>query len=71
MSIPAPTYEEFTLRVSLAKARNTAWRDGQTAFNVLWDMRPDLSEQIRATSLDPFHMDERLEAFHDFVRSNW
>jgi hypothetical protein len=71
VGIAAPTFEEFTLRVTLAQVRNPSWRAGQTAFNVLWDMRPDLSEQVRSTSLDPFYVDERLPEFYEFVKENW
>ena len=51
---------------------NPRWRRGQTYFNALWELRPDLSEQIRGKyELDPFHRDELLPAFLEFVRANW
>ena len=38
-------------------------REGQAAFNALFELRQDLSEQIRTTDLDPFYRDDRLPAF--------
>lgn len=50
-------------------------RCGQIAFNLLSDVRPDLSEQIRGTDRDPFHSDEavdmRFVRFVDFIHDNW
>ena len=36
-------------------------REGQLAFNVLYQHRPDLSEMVRATPADPFYS----ESTHD------
>jgi hypothetical protein len=47
------------------------WRTGQAYFNVLWDNRPDLSERVRATVLDPFHDDTVIPYFLAFVAKNW
>jgi hypothetical protein len=46
-------------------------RRGQAYFNTLHEMRPDLSEQVRATHLDPFYQDEAIEVFLGFVGANW
>lgn len=49
-------------------------RYGQAAFNVLAEIRPDLSEQIRGTALDPFYWldgDSRLVLFFEWVDDNW
>jgi hypothetical protein len=50
-------------------------RLGQWAFNLLVDERPDLSEQVRATPLDPFFVDTlsdtRMQLFLKFVGENW
>lgn len=48
-----------------------AWRPGQTYFNVLAQNRPDLSEQIPGTALDPFHHDNRIDVFLKWVYENW
>lgn len=66
---------EFYTQVNVAYAKNKAWRYGQSAFNVLADVRPDLSELIRGTRTDPFHMsetDEQLwKEFTQFIEMNW
>ena len=46
-------------------------RQGQVAFNILADIRPDISTKIQGTERDPFYDDERLLAFYDFVARNW
>lgn len=47
----------------------------QVAFNVLVQVRPDLSEQIRATDADPFYAeslwDDRSVKFCNFIVNNW
>jgi len=46
-------------------------RAGQAAFNSLNEIRPDLSERVRTTGLDPFYQDDRLTDFFEFVAKNW
>lgn len=46
-------------------------RDGQFWFKLLHLHRPDLADEIRATDLDPFYVDDRLEAFFAYVESHW
>jgi hypothetical protein len=45
------------------------WRMGQTMFNVAWQ-EPELRERtdaLRGGSVDPFHDDNRCDAFLDAV----
>lgn len=65
------TYADFLEKSIRASLRNPHWRLGQTFFNVLVEVRPDLSEQIRSSKLDPFYRDERVQEFLEFVRANW
>lgn len=45
-------------------SRPAGFREGQTAFNALDEVRPDLSEKIRGDlKLDPYYADENLPAF--------
>ena len=53
------------------KGDGFGYRYGQVYFNLLWEHRPDISEQIRGTSLDPFHKDSVLSATHQFVETSW
>lgn len=47
------------------------WRIGQGAFNLLVRVRPDIAEMLRGSDFDPFHNDNRLPLFYDFVMRNW
>ena len=47
-------------------------RLGQHAFNLLCDLRPDISEQVRGRfNTDPFYRDDYLDAFWSFVEDHW
>lgn len=47
-------------------------RLGQHAFNLLYDLRPDIAEQVRGSlNTDPFYQDAKLDAFWRFVEDNW
>lgn len=64
-------YAEFVIEANRSFRENKDFRRGQAAFNALEEVRPDLANRVRATELDPFHRDERLEAFYNWVRENW
>lgn len=55
------------------KYPNQRW--GQAAFNYLCQIRPDLSEQVRSTDLDPFYVDSAEHPtfvnFSAWLRLNW
>lgn len=38
-------------------------REGQRAFNDLYNEYPEIADKIRGTLKDPFHQDSRLPAF--------
>lgn len=68
------TKEEFFTQVrKTASAYN--WRIGQALFNVLFDVRPDISEAIRATGNDPFFSetveDKRYQAALEVIEQMW
>lgn len=65
------TYDDYLANVTKAIKDHPSWRIGQAAFNVLYVYRPDLSEQVRATPLDPFHQSTHLEEFYSWVRDQW
>lgn len=49
------TYEEFIEAVEQLHREEPRWRWGQCLFNKLMNLRPDLSERLRGTNLDPFY----------------
>lgn len=68
------TYHEFLSLVQKAWLNKQGeWRYGQTLFNALAHYRPDLSEQIRTTPLDPFFRDhENIKpALWAFLMRSW
>jgi hypothetical protein len=46
-------------------------RYGQHWFNVLYCVRPNIANDIRATPLDPFHRDGVSEETQEYVRTHW
>ncbi len=46
-------------------------RLGQTYFNLLFKWRPDLTNKVINTDLDPFYNDDRIPRFLEFVKRNW
>jgi hypothetical protein len=71
--VPAQSdFGVFRRFVELECGRHRNWREGQTAFNLLYILRPDLSEQIRGdVQLDPFYVDGKLPAFWAWVEQEW
>ena len=65
------TYTEFLSAVRTLRAGNPDWRQGQTYFNALHRVRPDLAEKVRGSELDPFHSDDRIPGFLTFVSNRW
>lgn len=70
---------KFWWLVGYIQAQHPEWRRGQTEFNVLETVRPELANLIRATGIDPFyiaHLDrpdseQKMQEFCDFVEKNW
>jgi len=72
MTEPKMSFEEFIVRASSYQINSKHERIGQAYFNTLAWHRPDLSEQIRGSFMyDPFHDDNKVPAFLDFVATNW
>jgi hypothetical protein len=49
----------------------TDQRYGQWYFNCLVQIRPDISEKIRSTKLDPFFREKVSQETEEFVEANW
>ena len=65
------TFAEYQSAVVRMQRRHPEWRRGQTAYNVLRKLRPDLVDEVLFTPLDPFSQDERLEAFLSYIEEHW
>jgi hypothetical protein len=64
--------DEFFGYARLLNEAFPEWRSGQSMFNALRRVRPDLSEQIRGnTELDPFYVDARIPAFRGWLWAAW
>ena len=65
------TFAEYLVLVAQTKNAEPEWRMGQTYFNVLFERRDDLSEEIRGGKLDPFHNDQAIPAFLSWASDQW
>lgn len=46
------------------------WRPGQIAFNFVYLANPGLADKIRGDAkIDPFHRDENLDAFWQYMKN--
>lgn len=69
------TYNEFVSTTSKEyenwRKIDSTYRYGQCVFNILAALRPDISEQIRATKIDPFYREYVSQDFWSFVEERW
>jgi hypothetical protein len=60
-------YVTFLGIVEFIHHKNPNWRKGQTIFNCLYNLYPDFANEIRATELDPFYIDDRIPQTLEYV----
>jgi hypothetical protein len=65
------TYDDYLAAVGVAKVDHREWRPGQTAFNVLHQVRPDLAGLVQGSVIDPFFINDNLLDFYRWVKTNW
>lgn len=65
------SFTGYLVAVANAQVQVSHWRVGQTYWNTLYSLRPDLAEQTRDTAIDCFHQDSRLDHFLKWLRENW
>ena len=65
------TFIRFKLKILDTMMTYPELRLGQAAYTTLAFLRSDLADQVVATSLDPFYLNERMPAFLDFVEEQW
>ena len=64
-------FERYLLTCAATKTAHPEWRWGQTLFNVLHDVRPDLANGVRGSDIDPFHRDSVASRFLQEVEDRW
>lgn len=47
------------------------WRRGQSLFNALSAVRPELAEKLWAQGPDPFYLDDRLDEALLWIDQHW
>ena len=65
------TFGDYILAVMHQWSETPSWRAGQTYFNVLYRMRPEMADSLRGSSRDPFYNDDRIDDFLDYVLRHW
>jgi len=71
---PCPECLTFAGFVRAAHVMNVIypeWRKGQALFNTLYEIRPDLANEVQGTYFDPFRVDDRIGPFLTFVMVRW
>jgi len=53
------TLAQYLEAAYIAADQNPSWRWGQTLFNTLYNLEPELANEIRSTELDTFYMTEQ------------
>lgn len=48
---------------AVATNSGDSYRRGQKMFNVLWEMEPEIANEIRGTDVDPFNDDSKIGDF--------
>jgi hypothetical protein len=77
VKVSTVAYDDYLEAVIINQVKYMNWRLGQTAFNTLADMRPDLAEHIRGSDSDPFYADHlpagylKVANFLAHVREEW
>ena len=69
--IPSVTFHEYIMVAAQYFLRDNDERMGQSYFNTLSVLRPDLAEQIRGTENDAFHDNNLLPAMLAVVYKKW
>lgn len=67
------TFVDFVNAVDhyLTNGAPKSWRAGQAAFNLLRQVRPDLSDLIAGSEFDPFYLNAHLPAFYSYLARHW
>jgi len=64
------TNEDLAQVVNLAdemQRKYNEWRKGQCFFNALYELFPDVADEVRGTIVDPFHIDGRIKICTELI----
>ncbi len=64
-------FEEFVSYAEMYWSANRSQRKGQAYFNALHRLRPDIANDLTASSVDPFYNDDRIPSFLESVKDCW
>lgn len=65
------TYSEFLADWRAQCASRPKLRRGQALMNLLFEVRPDLYDQVNMSALDPFYTDEPLPRVLTLLNEQW
>ena len=65
------TPQDFFQQFDKEMHQRPGLRLGQSAYNALFAIHPDLARSVIARDMDPFYDDNRLPAFLAYVDANW
>ena len=59
------TKQEFYTKMASIKKTNPHLRWGQIAFNLMYEINPEVANKYRGSDIDPFHKDIFRDIFID------
>jgi len=67
------TFEEFEQEylTNILNKKPDFIRKGQALFNYLYDVHPNLADEIRGTIIDPFHIDRNIPKTLSYINNHW
>jgi hypothetical protein len=65
------TFSHFLTEVAYVYHASLEFRFGQTCFNVLYKLNPDLATSLTGTDVDPYYDDDKVPEFLKRVRDEW
>lgn len=65
------TFNQYLVHCTIQMSNHKNWRYGQTLYNELYKIKPDLANKIRCTDYDPFYKDSDIPVFLTFIEEHW
>ena len=58
---------ELNTKIEEAHKKHKDWRMGQTCFNVLYELYPNIANKLRGSSANPFYNNHKIGAFWQYL----